>query len=99
MAFPHGSRAWYVDHKCRCDLCVKANTDYQREWRKNHPRDRSADGRNRALVHGTTTGYNYGCRCDECAEAVNIYQRVARGGTAPKNGKPKYGTKVSGKGL
>ena len=30
----HGTLASYRHAKCRCDLCVKANSDYQREYRK-----------------------------------------------------------------
>jgi len=94
MAYSHGTERTYRDKKCRCDLCV---ANYRAAKLRAYHKHKKLKGRVKTLVHGTTTGYNYGCRCAECTEAVNIYQRKARGGTAPKNDKPKYGTKVSTK--
>ena len=34
----HG-RACYINHGCRCDVCRRANTDYQRLRRKGHEED------------------------------------------------------------
>ncbi len=32
----HGSLTMYKYHKCRCDLCKKANTEYTKKYRENH---------------------------------------------------------------
>ncbi len=29
----HGTTNWYRVHKCRCDVCVAANREYQQRWR------------------------------------------------------------------
>lgn len=90
MSWSHGTKYAYKRKDCRCEVCVEA----QRErWLTEYHRNKKLKGKPvKTLVHGTTTGYNYGCRCVDCTEAVNAYQRAAKGGTAPKNAKPKYGT-------
>lgn len=29
----HGTRNGYVNHKCRCAKCTKAQSDYMADWR------------------------------------------------------------------
>lgn len=28
----HGSRSRYVNYRCRCEPCTRANRDYMRPW-------------------------------------------------------------------
>ncbi len=66
-----GSRARYVNSKCRCDNCKQANADYMRakreEWAQT-PFDQ--------IPHGTCNGYvNYNCHCEECTLARTVAQQ------------------------
>lgn len=71
----HGTIGGYSNHKCRCDACSKAFSEYQREAgkrRKNAPTPEH--------IHGTYNGYtNYGCRCTACRLAQS-----RRGGHTPR---------------
>ena len=63
----HGTRAEYVNHRCRCEACTAANTAARRQWRAVA---RLEPGNPR---HGTINGYqNYSCRCPACTEAARI---------------------------
>lgn len=70
----HGDFLRYLSpHKCRCDLCVRANRErevYLRKTRKE---------RLHALTppHGTYACYTgWHCRCELCTEAQLEYQRA-----------------------
>jgi hypothetical protein len=77
----HGLRSTYVNTRCRCDECKKANRDYDNQARKRNVRYRArlaektgtADS---TIIHGIAQSYKWhGCRCEECVEAVRIYWR------------------------
>lgn len=85
----HGEKACY-NAGCRCVLCTKAASTYQKEWVKRHPDAESArKKRGRQLKreygphlglpikHGTFNSYLHrGCRCDLCRAANNeVVQR------------------------
>jgi 5-methylcytosine-specific restriction endonuclease McrA len=36
MTFIHGTAGGYTNHKCRCDLCKKANSDICKKYRNNN---------------------------------------------------------------
>ena len=59
---PHGTCIGYQRHKCRCDDCKAASSEYGRKLR-----DAARQRDPSTFPHGTSTGYNYfKCRCDEC---------------------------------
>lgn len=71
----HGKVNTYKSHRCRCDECKRAMSEYMKDYNKRKgiskpPRtpilrtDRLKDKH-----HGTHTGYVYGCRCDPCKDA------------------------------
>lgn len=61
----HGRGAY--SRGCRCDVCVKANTDGKRRWRAS-AKIEPGDPR-----HGTESAYrNFGCRCEPCKAAGRI---------------------------
>ena len=64
----HGLYTTYVNHKCRCKPCIRANTN----WCENRRRERIqlvAAGL-LEVPHGSEGGYrNYACRCDLCKKA------------------------------
>lgn len=57
------NRSGYTKHKCRCDICRTAYSDYQRAYR-----DR-VKANFRPKRHGTQWNYNMGCRCTACRAA------------------------------
>lgn len=36
MTFEHGTAGGYTNHKCRCDLCKRANSDLCKKYRENN---------------------------------------------------------------
>lgn len=71
---PHGSPSAWVWHKCRCDVCLQARTEYKRL-----EREKRMEGPVTA-EHGTNAAYGQGCRCEVCVEAarVRLAQRQER---------------------
>lgn len=69
---PH-SRAKYIREGCRCEICVQAHADYQREIRAFH----ASRPVPRGAKHGTIHCYiYYHCRCMLCrAENAAVKQR------------------------
>lgn len=62
----HGSLTMYSHHKCRCELCRKANWDYIRARREKKD-GRKILPRSKEIKHGTPSAYGYRkCRCDIC---------------------------------
>lgn len=62
----HG-RTGYVHHRCRCDVCRAANSEYARvlrQKRRDLPPER--------IPHGINGSVNYGCRCDICTSALSV---------------------------
>ena len=71
---PHGRPSAWAWHKCRCDVCLQARTEYKRlEREKRIAKPVTAE-------HGTATAYTQGCRCEACVEAarVRLAQRQER---------------------
>ena len=65
------SRGCYTTHKCRCEECREAATEYMREWKNGSKRE--------PPEHGTYSGYtNWDCRCDDCKEANAAYMKAYR---------------------
>jgi hypothetical protein len=70
-AIPHGTASGYVNHRCRCDDCRAAASEYRRAWRA-----RARLLPVKQIPHGTRNGYlNYGCRCYPCHLAKAAYDR------------------------
>lgn len=66
----HGNPSTYFNHKCRCEPCKKAASEY----RKAQKARGLPEGDKR---HGTTNGYfGWGCRCDLCKAAMSEYVRT-----------------------
>jgi len=64
----HGRYTTYVNQKCRCKPCVKANTVWCENRRKE--RIRLVEAGLLTIPHGTDGGYrNYACRCADCKRA------------------------------
>lgn len=72
----HGSIGGYSNHRCRCQPCRDANTDYQRRRRE----DRRANTPFEKIPHGENGYGNYGCRCPTCLQG----HRDANGGLHPR---------------
>lgn len=71
----HGTLSAYRKHKCRCDECKAALTEYHRRWREAHP-DYRTERTRQPSAHGTIRRYtSYKCRCDECQAAAVKYRR------------------------
>jgi len=69
---PHGTHRGYQNHKCRCEKCTKANTDYVT---KRRVKLRTSE----KIPHGTITGYgDYSCRCDKCKLTYSEYKKLVR---------------------
>lgn len=65
--FKHGTGG-YTNHKCRCDVCMKASRDYSRKKRAENPNTPGDHSSDLTFMHGTHYGYNYHkCRCKLCA--------------------------------
>lgn len=66
-AIPHGTPSGYTYHKCRCDECKAAESEYQSLRRASRPENYRPST---LIRHGTQSGYNtHGCRCEECRSA------------------------------
>lgn len=72
----HGSISTYVNHKCRCVLCVEAWRLYFIDYRAAR-RQETADNGGVAPVwqHNRSTYYNWACRCDACCDDVRAHRR------------------------
>jgi hypothetical protein len=69
----HGSYSTYVNHRCRCELCRRAWTEYCQR-RKGERELKSDDPR-----HGNYATYiNYSCRCELCRSANTARARRVR---------------------
>ena len=67
----------YTMYGCRCDVCRKMYSDYQKRTRAAARQRVAADPSQ--IPHGTRTGYAfYACRCDACRTANTTYQRGLR---------------------
>ena len=72
--FKHG-RNGYIVHRCRCDICSHAESEYGKKNR--------ADGKSSmrwtepGFKHGTN-GYQIGCHCDVCKMAYSQYKKQHR---------------------
>ena len=65
----HGLVSTYTHYGCRCELCTRGHTEYQREMRaRRHERFRR--GEVTIAQHGLSTYNNWGCRCDVCMAAM-----------------------------
>ncbi|HEY1394965.1 hypothetical protein [Roseateles sp.] len=69
----HGTTSSYVNHKCRCDPCKRAQSEYMRTWSK-RARQRTAD----QIPHGLGGYKNYRCRCEVCRAASTEYEAIRR---------------------
>lgn len=69
----HGTRSWYLNHRCRCQPCRDANTAYHRELLK-----RLAQTPFEQIPHGITGYRDYSCRCPACFKAQSDKNRAAR---------------------
>ena len=70
----HGLYA-YSKYKCRCEVCVKARSDYI----KNRRATNAANQGEMILTHGLRYTYTeYGCRCDRCKAANALYAAQRR---------------------
>jgi hypothetical protein len=83
----HGTRSTYLRHKCKCEPCKAAQSEYSRK-RRGEPKPKPG------LQHGTRTGYSsYKCRCDECKAAQAEYHR-SRYTPRPRQSQPlQHGTR------
>lgn len=86
----HGTSWQYRVGKCRCTACRKWNSDERAKSRASKAGLPEGDPR-----HGLNGYTNYKCRCEVCTAAGSSYYRIKRGGSAPVNPEPKYGTAVS----
>ncbi len=69
----HGTRSTYINYRCRCDACRRANSDYQLRSIARRRAERFD------VSHGSYSTYvNYGCRCAECRDAARACQRARR---------------------
>lgn len=66
----HGTLTGYIGHGCKCDLCLAAHREYQREWNlANRKRRRDIE---RKATYGMEPGtydrmlVEQGCRCAIC---------------------------------
>jgi hypothetical protein len=72
--FKHG-RNGYVFHRCRCDVCKKAESEYTKKYKEKEAQKKRwmEDG----FKHGTN-GYLLGCRCDVCKKAESDAKKRRR---------------------
>ena len=78
----HGTEAYYVREKCKCELCRKAsmNARIRRGERKGY-RKLHGEGKGRygtIKVHGAGTTGIKGCPCEICKETRRLYFRKLR---------------------
>lgn len=62
----HGTHQTYIEKKCRCEVCVKANTERAMRGRRARIEQRKLGLAN--FKHGRSGYTNYGCRCETCVE-------------------------------
>jgi hypothetical protein len=74
----HGTYSKYTNHKCRCDDCRKAWTEYTRQRRRKRWASTTANGLPSSVEHGAWAYFNWGCRCNVCRKDVVAKQRAAR---------------------
>jgi hypothetical protein len=77
--FEHGVVGSYTNHRCRCEACRRANSEYQAQRKAGRQAQLMADPS--LAQHGVATTYsNWGCRCDTCTQAwrVACADRTAR---------------------
>lgn len=66
----HGSYSTYMNQKCRCKRCRRANNEYVKRRRRERAAVLSPDDPR----HGKYTTYgNHACRCQPCRDAWNVY--------------------------
>jgi hypothetical protein len=75
---PHGTPSGWQWHKCRCDECLAARTEYKRLERL---RRRARAGI--TAEHGTVRAYAQGCDCERCLAAVAETDRQRQARTVP----------------
>ena len=76
----HGTLSGYHNHKCRCDECRAAATEYERRRREANKAKGNPPVKKKMpkgpVPHGTPNGYNaHKCRCDACKAAAAEYAR------------------------
>ena len=75
---PHGTPSGWQHHKCRCEVCLEARTEYKRqEHRRRQARARITAG------HGTVRAYQQGCNCTACTAAVAAQSAERQARTVP----------------
>ena len=89
--FEHGVSA-YSNHRCRCDVCRSAFSEYQRNARRER-RERLRQDPELAQHGLAATYHNWSCRCRPCTDAASTEtmarkQRAQLGLTGP-GGRPK----------
>lgn len=80
---PHGTLGGYTNHKCRCDKCLEAHRDYQREYmaRNEHQRrlatlrERMRYWRNQ--IEFRSLRHKYGIRAPEGMRVSDAKDRLA----------------------
>ncbi len=79
----HGKRSTYINHGCHCDLCRKANHEYN--VKRKSERWIAIRLYPNSAVHGIVSTYqNWGCRCNPCSEANTVSHRNWRKAKASK---------------
>lgn len=88
----HGTIGMYSNHRCRCELCRKANAE-------SHLAYMHRTGRSKPHVppeHGTRAKFCSGCRCYSCVEANRVYIREwthKTGRKTPRAAHAEHGTR------
>lgn len=72
--FKHG-RNGYVFHKCRCQVCSKAESDYTKKYKEKEAQKKR--WLQPGFKHGTN-GYLLGCRCEVCVKAESDAKKSRR---------------------
>lgn len=75
---PHGTPSAWQYHRCRCEVCLEARTEYKRSERLR----RLARAKITA-DHGTVLAYRQGCRCEPCMTAVAEESRARNEASRP----------------
>lgn len=80
---PHGITR-YTHHKCRCEVCVTANREYNRRYaplkRAQNAMKRRAAGVPERVIseHGVARYGRHSCRCEICTSAHSAYYKQRR---------------------
>lgn len=70
----HGTITAYVHHRCRCERCKQANTEYRRKQKvKRYAIVAEGGGLPDHVPHGHSAYTNWGCRCETCTKAFSAY--------------------------